>query len=169
MRHGKRGKKFSRPKGGRAALMRNLSKQLFIHGRIMTTITKAKVLRGFVEPLITKAKRGTLHDIRQVSRMINNRDILKKLVKEVAPLYSARNGGYTRIIRHKNRPGDNAQLAIIELIDSEKVYKKEETKKPGAKKEKEAKEVKEVKEAKPKKEKEKKEEKKKPVKKAAKK
>ncbi len=115
--------------GHRKAVIRNLAKQLLFHGRIKTTTTKAKYLREVVEPLITRAKSGTMHDMRQVARLIDDRDLIKKLFSEIAGLYSARNGGYTRILKLGNRAGDNAELSIIELVDFEKIYKKEEIKK----------------------------------------
>jgi len=157
MRHGKSGKKFGRDKAGRKSLMRNLAKQLFIYGRIVTTVEKGKYLRTIVEPIITRAKRGTLNDVREVAKYIDHKDILKKIFKEVAPLFKDRNGGYTRVIRIGNRPGDNAEKAIVELIGCESLYKKEEQDKA----EKQKKEPARVKEAKePNKDKAKKEEKK---------
>lgn len=129
MRHGKSGKKFGLDKAARKALMRNMAKEFFIYGRIRTTVGRAKYLRTVVEPIITRAKGGTLNDIREVSKYIDNRDLIKKIFSEVAPLYKDRKGGYTRVLRLDNRPGDNAEMAIIELIDASKVYKKEEPKK----------------------------------------
>lgn len=157
MRHGRRMKKFGKDKAGRKALMRNLAKQLFIYGRIVTTIGRGKFLRGVVEPIITRAKSGTLNDIREIYKYIDDRDLVKKIITEVAPLYKDRNGGYTRVLRLHNRPGDNAEMAVMELIDYTKVYKKEEPKKDEKAQKKEG-AVKEVKEQ-PKKEKPKKEEK----------
>jgi large subunit ribosomal protein L17 len=160
MRHGKSGKKFGLDKAARKAIMRNMAKQLFIYGRIRTTVARAKYLRTIVEPIITRAKGGTLNDIREVYKYIDDRDMIKKIFTEVAPLYKDRKGGYTRVLRLENRPGDNAEMALIELIDATSVYKKEEPKKDEkAKKDGETKQVKEQ----PKKEKPKKEEK--PVKK----
>jgi len=115
--------------GHRKAVIRNLAKQLLTHGRIKTTTRKAKYLREVVEPLITRAKSGTMHDMRQVARLVNDKDIIKKLFTEIAGLYSSRNGGYTRILKLGNRMGDNAEISIIELVDFEKIYKKEEPKK----------------------------------------
>jgi large subunit ribosomal protein L17 len=157
MRHGRRMKKFGKDKAGRKALMRNLAKQLFIYGRIVTTVGRGKFLRGVVEPIITRAKGGTLNDIREIYKYIDDRDLVRKIVTEVAPLYKERHGGYTRVMRLKNRPGDNAEMAVMELIDYTKVYKKEEPKKKEEKTPKKEAAVKEVKE--PKKEKPKKEEK----------
>jgi large subunit ribosomal protein L17 len=153
MRHGKSGKKFGLDKAARKALMRNLAKQLFIYGRIRTTVARAKYLRTIVEPIITRAKGGTLNDIREVYKYIDDRDMIKKIFSEVAPLYKDRKGGYTRVLKLGNRPGDNAEMAIIELIDATSVYKKEEPKKDEkAKKEGEQKQLKEAKKEKPKKE-----------------
>jgi|DewCreStandDraft_4_1066084.scaffolds.fasta_scaffold02664_32 large subunit ribosomal protein L17 len=154
MRHLKSGKKFNRPKDHRKALMKMLCNELIKHGRIMTTVAKAKYLRTVIEPLITKAKKGGLHNIRLISRIITDKSLITKLCKEIAPLYAERNGGYTRILKLENRAGDNAPMAFIEFIDREKVYKKEEPKEQskkqdlkGGKQEKEAK-TKETKESK---------------------
>jgi large subunit ribosomal protein L17 len=106
-----------------------------------------------VEPIITRAKSGTLNDIREVAKYIDDRDMIKKIFTEIAPLYKNRKGGYTRVLRIGNRPGDNAETALIELIDASSVFKKEEPKKDEkAKKDGEPKELKEAKKEKPKKE-----------------
>jgi large subunit ribosomal protein L17 len=153
MRHGRRMKKFGKDKAGRKALIRNLAKQLFIYGRMVTTVGRGKFLRTVVEPLITRAKKGTLNDIREIYKYIDDRDLVRKIITEVAPLYKDRNGGYMRVLRLENRPGDNAEMAVVELIDYQKVYKKEEPKKADkAKKEAAPAEVKEPKKEKPKKE-----------------
>lgn len=153
MRHGKSMKKFGLDKAARKALMRNMAKQLFIYGRIKTTHARAKYLRTIVEPIITRAKGGTLNDIREVAKYIDDRDMIKKIFTEIAPLYKNRMGGYTRVLRLGNRPGDNAETSIIELIDASSVFKKEEPKKDEkAKKDGEPKAVKEPKKEKPKKE-----------------
>lgn len=146
MRHAKKGKKFSRHKDARKALVRILVKQLIQHGRILTTVSKAKVIREFVEPMVTRAKKGTLHDRRMVAREINEPKLIKKLFDEIGPVFKERNGGYTRIIKYSFRKGDNAPTAYIEFVDMEKIYKKEETKEANKgekiKKEKPAKEAK---------------------------
>jgi large subunit ribosomal protein L17 len=153
MRHGRRSQKFGKDSAGRKALMRNLAKQLFIYGKMITTIDRGKALRSVVEPIITRAKKGTLNDIREIYKYIDNRDLVKKIVHEVAPLFKDRNGGYMRVLRYRNRPGDNAEMAVVELIGYEKIYKKEDPKKDDkAKKEGAPKEVKEPKKEKPKKE-----------------
>jgi len=113
-------------------MFKTLSRQLLEHGRIFTTIAKAKRLREIVEPMITRAKSGTLHDRRLVAEWIPEAKVLKKLFTEVAELYKERKGGYTRILKAGPRKGDAAELVLIELVDYEKVYKKEE--KPADKK-----------------------------------
>ncbi|MCX7699178.1 MAG: 50S ribosomal protein L17 [Candidatus Goldbacteria bacterium] len=158
MRHLKSGKKFGRPKDHRKALMKMLCAQLIKYGRIKTTVAKAKYLRTVIEPLITKAKKGGLHNIRQIARIVTDKSLLTKLCKEVAPLYADRNGGYTRILKLEGRAGDNAPMAYIEFIDREKIYKKleepkDQSKKQEEKPEKETKEKKETKQKDSKKEK----------------
>ncbi|MEI7542882.1 MAG: 50S ribosomal protein L17 [bacterium] len=135
MRHGRKAKKFRREKGPRKALFVTLATQLLEYGRIRTGLEKAKYLRGVVEPLITRAKSGTLHDRREVARVIHNPVTLKKLFSEIAPLYKERNGGYTRVLHMDARPGDNAEMALIELVGAEALYKKEDPKAKKATKE----------------------------------
>lgn len=135
MRHGRKAKKFRREKGPRKALFVILASQLLKFGRIRTGLEKAKYLRGVVEPLITRAKSGSVHDRREVARIIHDADLLKKLFTEIASLYKERNGGYTRVLHCVPRPGDNAEMAIIELIGSEALYKKEDPKADKTKKE----------------------------------
>lgn len=96
--------------------MRNLAMSLFRHGRIETTTAKAKELRVYAEPLITKAKRGDLHARRLVARKIRDREVLAKLFNEIGPRFADRPGGYTRIYQLGHRPGDAAEMAIIELV-----------------------------------------------------
>lgn len=117
MRHGKAGRKLGRSSSHRRALATAQATALFRSGRIHTTLPKAKELRPYVEHLITIAKGGTLHDRRIVARDIHDREVLKKLVEEIAPRFSARNGGYTRILRTGLRRGDAAETALIELVD----------------------------------------------------
>jgi large subunit ribosomal protein L17 len=93
-----------------------MAMSLFDKERITTTTAKAKEVRGVVERLITYGKIGTLHAIRTAAKTINDKDILKKLFKEIAPGYKDRQGGYTRVVKLKNRRGDNAELSIIELV-----------------------------------------------------
>ncbi len=122
MRHRVKTKSFHRPKEQREALFINLAIALIEHGKIETTLPKAKVLRSFIEKLITLAKKDTIHSRRLLnSRLRNNTQAVTKLVKEIAPLYKERNGGYTRIYKlAKKRIGDSAEMAIIELVDYEK-------------------------------------------------
>ena len=109
-------------------ILKNLATSLFEHGRITTTVTKAKRLQPFAERLISKAKRGDLHNIRQVAKTINSKTVnrpgeegdaattLHRLITEIAPAMAERNGGYTRVTKVGNRKGDNAPMAVIELI-----------------------------------------------------
>jgi len=99
-------------------ILANLATSLFEHGRITTTEAKARMLRPYAERLITKAKKGDLHNRRQVLAVIRDKDIVFHLFDEIAPNYSARPGGYTRIIKAGNRKGDNAPMAIIELVEA---------------------------------------------------
>ncbi len=102
-------------------ILANLASQLFEHGKITTTETKAKRLRPVAEKLITSAKRGTLHDRRQVMKTVRDKDVLHKLFAEIGPAFATREGGYTRIVKAMPRKGDNAPMAIIELIGEETV------------------------------------------------
>ena len=97
-------------------MLANLATSLFEHGRITTTEAKAKRLRPFAERLISKAKRGDLHNRREVLKVIRDKDIVHKLFAEIAPRYSDRNGGYLRILKLGPRPGDRAPMARIELV-----------------------------------------------------
>ena len=98
------------------ALLANLATSLFEHGRIKTTETKARALRPYAEKLITHAKKGTLHNRREVLKKIRDKDVVHALFAEIGPFYSDRNGGYTRIIKVEARKGDNAPMAVIELV-----------------------------------------------------
>ena len=117
MRHQKKGKKLGVDPSHRKAMLRNLSANLIEHKRIKTTDARAKELRRFIEPLITKAKKGDLNSIRQIAKKIPRKEIVNKLVNDIAPTFSKRNGGYTRIIKLNNRKNDNAPVSLIELID----------------------------------------------------
>src|SRR5687768_18440007 len=117
MRHRNKGRKFSRTAEHREAMLRNMATSLFLHGRIETTTQKAKDLRRYAEPLITKAKRGDLHARRLVARKIQDGDALAKLFSEIGPRFAERAGGYTRVLHLGHRPGDAADRAIIELVD----------------------------------------------------
>ena len=98
------------------ALLANLASSLFEHGRIKTTETKARALRPYAEKLITHAKKGTLHNRREVLKKIRDKDVVHTLFAEIGPFYADRNGGYTRIIKVEPRQGDNAPMAVIELV-----------------------------------------------------
>jgi large subunit ribosomal protein L17 len=103
------------------AILANLATALFEHGRIKTTETKARALRPYAEKLITHAKKGTLHNRREVLKKIRDKDVVHSLFAEIAPFFSDRNGGYTRIIKVENRKGDNAPMAVIELVQEKTV------------------------------------------------
>lgn len=98
------------------ALLANLATSLFEHGRIKTTEPKARALRPYAEKLITHAKKGTLHNRREVMKKIRDKDVVHTLFAEIGPFYADRNGGYTRIIKVEARKGDNAPMAVIELV-----------------------------------------------------
>lgn len=100
-------------------ILANLAKQLIEHGKIKTTDTKARLLRPYVEKLITKAKRGTLADRRNVAKLLNDNYAVKKLFDEIGPQFADRDGGYTRIIKLGNRKGDNAPISLIALVEEE--------------------------------------------------
>jgi large subunit ribosomal protein L17 len=102
-------------------MLANLATSLFQHGRIHTTEAKAKRLRPFAERLITKAKRGDLHNRRLIMRVIRDKEVVHRLVTEIGPFFDDRNGGYTRIVKTVPRKGDNAPMAIIELVQDKTV------------------------------------------------
>jgi len=130
MRHNHSGRKLNRTPAHRKMLYRNLVTALFEHERIQTTVPKAKEARSLAERLITFAKRGDLHARRMAARKINDPQVLKKLFEEIGPRYSERPGGYTRLLRLSGlRHGDNAELAILELVDSTARKKHTDTKK----------------------------------------
>ncbi|MCL7491847.1 MULTISPECIES: 50S ribosomal protein L17 [Streptomyces] len=108
--------------GGSAAherlMLRNLATSLFEHGRITTTEAKARRLRPYAERLVTKAKKGDLHNRRQVMQLISDKSIVHTLFTEIAPRFENRPGGYTRITKIGNRRGDNAPMAVIELVEA---------------------------------------------------
>lgn len=117
MRHRKKGKKLGRTSAHRKRTLQALSSALIEHKRITTTVAKAKALRPFVEPLITRAKEDTQHNRRQVFRHLQNKDAIKELFGDVSEKVGNRPGGYTRIIRIGERSGDGAELALVELVD----------------------------------------------------
>ena len=116
MRHGNQGRKLNRTASHRKALWGNMTAALIKHEQITTTLPKAKELRPVAEKLITLGKRGDLHARRQAISMLRNKKIVYKLFNDVAPRYSSRNGGYTRIIKLGPRPGDGSEQAYIELV-----------------------------------------------------
>lgn len=129
MRHGDKINNLGRKKAHREALLSNLAIALITHKRIVTTLAKAKALRTYVEPLLTKTKKGETketisHQHRVVFSYLQNKAAVKELFTVVAPKISSRPGGYTRIIKLGIRPGDNAEQAMIELVDFNEVYGK---------------------------------------------
>ena len=117
MRHGKKRNKLSRDAAHRKSLVRTMSKQLIEHERIRTTQPKAKALKPEFEKLITLAKKGDLHSRRQaLSRLNQDKFIVHKLFEEIAPRYSSRNGGYTRIVKLGPRRSDSAEMVFLELV-----------------------------------------------------
>ena len=117
MRHNKKFNHLGRKRGHRVALLRNLACSLIEHKRISTTLAKAKALRVYVEPVITRSKESTMHNHRQAFRYLQNKHAVKELFAEVGPKVADRPGGYCRVIRTGRRLGDNAETAIIELVD----------------------------------------------------
>ena len=124
MRHGDKVKNLSRTKAHREALLSNLACQLIQYKRIVTTTAKAKALRVFIEPLITKAKTNTTHQRRVVFSYLGDKEAIKELFGTVSEKIGGRPGGYTRIIKLGARPGDNAETAMIELVDFNEIYGK---------------------------------------------
>ncbi|MCF6201399.1 MAG: 50S ribosomal protein L17 [Hydrogenimonas sp.] len=116
MRHRHGYRKLSRTSAHRAALLKNLSIALIQNGRIETTLAKAKTLRSVFEKLVTRAKAGDSNAHRAIFAKLQDKSSTKKLVEEIAPKYVERNGGYTRIIKTRQRRGDSAEMAIIELV-----------------------------------------------------
>jgi len=134
MRHQKAGRKLGRVSSHRKAMLRNMLASIFAHEKVETTTPKAKELKPLAEKMITLGKRGDLHSRRRVLRLIPDRKIVHKLFEEIAPRYQERAGGCTRITRTGYRPGDNAPLSVIELIqDGVQAKKKKAKKKTGAK------------------------------------
>jgi large subunit ribosomal protein L17 len=123
VRHARAGKKLGRDSAHRKALYSNLAGALIEHGRIKTTVTKAKAVKPLAEQMITLGRRGDLHARRQATSFLRSRDVVHKLFAEVAPLFKDRPGGYTRIVKIGPRPGDAAEMAYLELVDEEYVAK----------------------------------------------
>ena len=126
MRHARTGKKLGRDSAHRKALYSNLAGALIEHGRIRTTVTKAKAVKPLAEQMITLGRRGDLHARRQATSFLRSRDVVHKLFAEVAPLFKDRPGGYTRIVKIGPRPGDSAEMAYLELVDEEYVASERE-------------------------------------------
>ena len=140
MRHGKKINHLGRKTAHRSAMLANMACSLIEHKRINTTVAKAKALKQFVEPLVTKSKEDTTHNRRIVFSKLRDKNAISELFREVAPKVGDRPGGYTRIIKLGNRLGDNADMALIELVDFNEIYnvnkpeKKKTTRRAGRKK-----------------------------------
>lgn len=117
MRHGNTGRALSRTSSHRKAMFINMMVSLLRHEVIKTTVAKAKELRRFMEPMITLGKEDTLHRRRLAYDRLRDRDIVTKLFGEIGPFYKTRPGGYLRILKCDNRKGDNAPMAVVELVD----------------------------------------------------
>jgi len=122
MRHGKKVNHLGRTNSHRKAMMGNMATSLILHKRITTTLAKAKALRVYVEPILTKSKSDTTHSRRTVFSYLQDKDAVSILFRDIAEKIANRPGGYTRIIKMENRLGDNAEMAIIELVDYNTVY-----------------------------------------------
>ncbi len=122
MRHGKKINHLGRTDSHRKAMLANMASSLILHKRITTTLAKAKALRTYVEPLITKSKNDTTHSRRTVFSYLKDKETVTILFREVAEKVATRPGGYTRILKLGNRLGDNAEMAIIELVDYNTTY-----------------------------------------------
>jgi len=127
-RHGYKGRKFGRERDQRRALLKGLATSLVEHGKIETTLPKAKELVRYIEKLITKAKKGDLHNRRLVIAALSTQAAANKLVDEIAPQLTARNSGHVRVERTRLRVGDGAQMATIAFVDELKAAPKEEVK-----------------------------------------
>ncbi len=133
MRHGKKFNHLGRKKGHREAMLSNMASSLILHKRIFTTTAKAKALRVYVEPLITKSKEDSTHSRRVVFSYLQNKESVKELFGTVAEKVADRPGGYTRILKTHNRQGDNAEMCMMELVDfNEAMLDQKVSKKSGA-------------------------------------
>lgn len=121
MRHQLAGRKLGRPTAHRWAMFRNMATALIQHGRIRTTLTRAKELRRIAEQLVTLGKKNTVHARRQAFDFVRDRDVVKKLFDQVSPAFKNRNGGYTRIMHLGTRPGDVSKMALIEYLSEDLV------------------------------------------------
>ena len=129
MRHNNKTKSLGRKAGHRRALLANLASSLIEHKRINTTLAKGKVLRTYVEPLLTRAKTDTTHSRRVVFSYLQNKEVVAELFRDVAPKIADRPGGYTRVIKTGTRKGDGAEMCMIELVDYNEIYGAETKKK----------------------------------------
>ncbi|MBN1405806.1 MAG: 50S ribosomal protein L17 [Candidatus Omnitrophica bacterium] len=159
MRHNKLNKRFGRTLSERKELMRSMARNTIIHLKIKTTLPKAKETKKMVDGLISLGKAGTIHSMREAFAILQDRSLVSRLFKEIAPLFKDRKGGYTRVIHLGRRHGDGAEMAILELVEKIKVQPKHEKKKKVSEtqekpkpKEEKVKEAKEPKEEKVKKE-----------------
>jgi len=117
MRHRKSGRHFNRTSSHRKAMLQNMTNSLFKHELIKTTLPKAKELRRVAEPLITMAKQDSVHKRRLAFARMRDKEMVGKLFQELGPRYQSRPGGYLRVLKCGNRPGDNAPMAYVELVD----------------------------------------------------
>ncbi|WP_183579412.1 50S ribosomal protein L17 [Mucilaginibacter sp. X5P1] len=122
MRHGKKHNHLGRTTSHRKAMLSNMATSLILHKRITTTLAKAKALRVYVEPILTKSKSDTTHSRRTAFSYLQDKDAVSILFRDIAEKIANRPGGYTRIIKMENRLGDNAEMALIELVDYNTVY-----------------------------------------------
>lgn len=125
MRHGKKNNHLGRTASHRKAMLSNMASSLILHKRINTTIAKAKALRPYIEPLLTKSKDDSTNNRRVVFSYLQNKEVVTELFRTVAPKIANRPGGYTRIIRTGFRVGDNAEMCMIELVDFNEIYTQE--------------------------------------------
>ncbi len=121
MRHRVAGRKFGREAGHRKAMLHNLAKSIIDHEQINTTTARAKEMRSLVERLVTYGKRNSVHSRRMAFKVLQDRALVKKLFDDIAPRYTERNGGYTRIYKNGTRRGDCAEMSIIEFVEGEVV------------------------------------------------
>ena len=134
MRHGKKINHLSRTSSHRKAMMANMAASLILHKRITTTTAKAKALKTYIEPLITKAKNDNTHSRRTVFSYLKNKEAVSELFRDVAERVGERPGGYTRILKTGTRLGDNAEMCFIELVDYNETYTRAEGKQAGSSK-----------------------------------
>jgi large subunit ribosomal protein L17 len=129
MRHGDKVNNLGRKSSHRKAMISNMACSLIRHKRINTTVAKAKALRVFVEPILTKSKKDSTHSRRVVFSYLQDKEIVTELFREIAPKIAERNGGYTRILKTGYRLGDNAEMCMIELVDYNELYTNDSSKK----------------------------------------